>query len=300
LSADVASLDAKRNQLSAQVTTAGLQAAQSASAKTFMGGTYLQARYSICKALWQKRRILEYAMLDDVDFSVNDMNMAALAAKNETLNILFHEHLIESARPYVPFEPRMLLLLADLTDVNRLPSALRNTACLPLGPAFKKFISDGSGHLTFTIPLTSPAFPSNFASIRLTGVDARVLGAGVSPTYGLPEMTLDLVQLGVSQFLSPMRETRWYSHRDAPVAITYKIDDPSPTAHAEKNLVGIAGLYTGVSPFASWSLTVHKQSRNASTPPELPILRDVPAILLTFYGQSQPFDSAAPARLRRA
>src|SRR5262249_32319955 len=87
-----------------------------------------------------------------------------------------------------------------------------------------------------------------------------------------------------------------------PAAISYDLDNPAPSSSANINLIGLDGVYTGISPFGPWSITVGKQSRSESIPAVLPMLDHVRPVLMMFYGKYQPFDPNAPAgpvRVRR-
>ena len=288
-------LQAKGDSIKNQLTGAGEEAAQSADAATFMGTLYLEAKQNICRALWNKRKALEYALLMDVEFSVADMNVAALTKKDGDFQDVVGRFQDESKTRYLPFQiPVTLLLVRSTSDVKHLGREFQSMPTLAIGDAFTRFTSGNDGKLLFTVPRgPGGAFPQGWSSIRLSGIDVRLIGVKIPSGYGPPTIVLEATHLGSSQILSPKNEVRWCTHSPVVGSVSYSLHAPQ-IGTTSVNLVGNGelGNYVGVSPFAGWQLRVYGQAADSSHKPVLPTLKSVQAIELAFFGVLQGFDPA--------
>ena len=293
----IASLQSQAQTLNAQVTAQGDQAAQSASGATFMGSLYLEAKQNICRVLWSKRQAVQYALLSDVDFSVNDMNVASLDAKNTSLDTLLSEYQAEAPTRYTQFPvPVTLLLVETADDIKKLDKQFADVPTLPLGTEFSRFVSGADGKLAFTLPMSTPAFPTGWSSIRLSGIDVRLIGVKIPHGYGEARINLDLTHTGGSQILNPANKLHWYTHTPVVASVTYELKSTGPGSQASTNLIGTQGGYVGVSPFTTWQMRVYPQSADSSHPPVLPTLKSIRAVFLTFYGIAQGFNPGIQSR----
>jgi hypothetical protein len=239
----------QEDQLSNDLVRVGDQAALTMSAQTFMGATYLRAKQIIRKVLWNKRKAIEYATLEEVDFSVNDMNMAALRAKNTTLNDILGSFKEEAHTRYIPFPVTVqLLVVQDQEQIKHLDTQHLNLPYISIVQGFQKLTTGQQGTLQFAIPLDCPAFTLGWSCIRLSGLDIRLLGVTVPDGYGPPRISIDAIHCGVSQIINAKRKVKWYIHTPVIAPITYDIGQANYSDALKNNLVGDRGQYMGVSP----------------------------------------------------
>ncbi|MEA2664345.1 MAG: hypothetical protein QOI11_1289, partial [Candidatus Eremiobacteraeota bacterium] len=288
----------QRDHLQASLNGPEAQLALATEAKTFVGSLYEQAKYEAVRLLWYKRKALEYETLSEIPQEVNDLDFAVLSQMSAHLDALRQAARDEGTKSDFRYQPftvaiQVLLVTSDAA-YKKLGSKYVNTPYIAIGEAFNAFTASsvgrerptGSGTLPFVISTKSSVFDYGWSSIRLDGVQARLLGVESWNGYQSDIISLDIVHGGVSVMLDPLNHKHVYVHRPVHAPVTYNLGQGF--GESSNNIVGdIRDTYVGVSPFATWKLVVRPHNS------VLPRLSKVNAVLLRFYGRFQGLDGGA-------
>jgi hypothetical protein len=227
----------------------------------FLARLLSDAKQRIVHALFQEHRAYEYWALQYSDFSL----------------VSYDLRLLENTHTFISSEA-----LQEQINRNRAPQQFGPNNPIRVILSKKEFASEfahfkTSNTISFSIPLDHPAFRLGLAEVSLRQVQVAVKGIKTSNNI----VSLHLVHHGRSRFLDRSRKQVTFSHMPHRTQLIYKIGS-GPISKDDDNLA--QGIYTGLSPFAEWSLTVSKEEN------QNPDLEHVSEIALDFTGMFFPFN----------
>jgi hypothetical protein len=224
---------------------------------SFLAKLVSESKRRIVLGLYEEHRAYQYWSLTDTPFSLQSYDSIVLKALHDKMQADAMTAQIERNRAPESFgdkEPIVIVLSAQ-----RYPSA------------FAQFLKTNT--LNFSIPFDEPEFRRGVFGISLSQVAISVVGLVTDDS----KASVRLEHHGRARFLNQALAQIVFSHAPRRTQFIYDLKTGDPISDLANNL-GQDHTYAGLSPFASWTLSVDPSS-NAN-----PILNGVSAIELRFGG----------------
>lgn len=215
-----------------------------------------QVRQELTRALFEEIRALEYWGLAEVDVNILPRSIAELGMTHSTVlaETMRQRETIGRAQPFGRALAPVDIELRQSDDPE----------------SFERFRQ--SGLLIVEIPLDAAGF-AGMRHVLVDQVTARIDGAKTGDGW----LRVRMLHNGSAKIRDRAGRDWSFSHLPVPAAYHYSLS--SPDVQLDGNLAWEQSVYSGVSPFASWSIIVDKSDN-----PKLN-LKDVKKITLSFAGR---------------
>jgi hypothetical protein len=223
----------------------------------FLAKLLSETKRRLVLALYEEHRAFQYWSLTDVPFNVESYDLGVLSNLHSTIQTDALQAQINRNRPLESFGAKLPIVVA--LSAKEYPTA------------FAQFAKTNT--LTFAIPFDDPAFRVGVYGISLSQVAISIIGLQTEDGRA----SVGFVHHGHARFLSQAKTPIVFSHDPRRTQFIYDLKTGTAISDQPNNL-GQDGTFAGLSPFATWTLSVDPAA-NAK-----PKLDAVTAVELSFGG----------------
>ena len=238
-------------------------------AQSIMATALSEIKMEIIKYIYKKHKSIDYWGVENNPFHIDSTRISTLSKGNGDLIDRELETLDRRNRAEQAFGPEFGALPVVISFASD-PTKIGSKKDVFL--TFRR-----TSNFVFEIPVDHNEF-RGFAGVRLTSVDIKIDGIDT----GDKRLVISLIHEGRSFIMNQERKIYFFSHRPRPSSIVYNLASGSPISSIAGNLGGDPGIYTYLSPFATWRLRIDPRDNTN------PVLQNVTKITLSFSGKYLP------------